>query len=156
MAASALAHTRPRPRNGLLGGDANLLQMQAAAQGEAPPAASGSEISQSHALILENEARLQRGERGSLQPGELQANGDRLKRALLQMQAAAQGEAPPAASESEISQSHAFILENEALQRGEQGSLQPGEPQANGGRLKRARRQTAFDMRGIHDADYRA
>ena len=72
------------------------------------------------------------------------------------MQAAAQGEAPPAASESEISQSHALILENEALQRGEQGSLQPGEPQANGGRLKRARRQTANDMRGIHDADYQA
>ena len=72
------------------------------------------------------------------------------------MQAAAQGEAPPAASESEISQIHALILENEALQRGEQGSLQPGEPQANGGRLKRARRQTSFDMRGIHDADYRA
>jgi hypothetical protein len=73
------------------------------------------------------------------------------------MQAAAQGEAPPAASESEISQSHAFVLENEALQRGEQGaSLQPGEPQANGDRLKRARRQTSFDMRGIHDADYRA
>ena len=48
------------------------------------------------------------------------------------------------------------VLENEALQRGERGSLQPGELQANGGRLKRARRQTAFDMRGIHDAHYRA